>query len=75
VAFAGEAPALEIPGVSVRAHQGSMLELAFDPALIAVPALIARIAAAHPVEDIHVEEPPIEEVVARFYALHGAEEG
>ena len=30
------------------------------------------IVAAHPVDDIHVEEPLIEEVIARFYDLHGA---
>ena len=46
-----------------------------SPRRIAAPALIARIAAAHAVDDIHVEEPLIEEVIARFYDLHGAGEG
>ncbi len=40
----------------------------------AAPALIARIAAAHAVDDIHVEQPAIEEVIARFYDRHGAGE-
>ncbi len=75
VDFAGEAPALELPGVSVVARDGRQLELAFDPRATPAPDLIARIVAAHPVDDIHVAEPLIEEVIARFYDLHGAGEG
>jgi ABC-2 type transport system ATP-binding protein len=72
--FAGEAPRLAIPGVEERAREGRSLELAFDPARIAAPALIAAIAAHHPLEDIRVVQPQIEEVIARFYDLHGAGE-
>ncbi|HEX4739825.1 MAG TPA: ABC transporter ATP-binding protein [Caulobacteraceae bacterium] len=72
--FAGEAPRLAIPGVEERARDGRSLELAFDPARIAAPALIAAIAADHPLEDIRVVQPQIEEVIARFYDLHGAGE-
>ena len=74
VDFEGEAPALDWPEVRVVARDGSRLELAFDPALTPAPALIGRIVAAHPVDDIHVEEPLIEEVIARFYERHGANE-
>ena len=74
VDFEGEAPDLDWPEVRVVASQGRQLELAFDPATTPAPALIARIVAAHAVDDIHVEEPLIEEVIARFYAQHGAEE-
>jgi ABC-2 type transport system ATP-binding protein len=74
VDFEGEAPALDWPEVRVVACDGSRLELAFDPSLTPAPALIARIVAAHPVDDIHVEEPLIEEVIARFYEQHGANE-
>jgi ABC-2 type transport system ATP-binding protein len=72
--FVDEAPALDIEGVEVRARQGRSLELAFDPARLPAPALIARITADHAVDDIHVDEPAIEEVIARFYDLHGAGE-
>ena len=72
--FAGEAPRLAIPGVEERAREGRSLELAFDPARIAAPALIAAIAAEHPLEDIRLVQPQIEEVIARFYDLHGAGE-
>jgi ABC-2 type transport system ATP-binding protein len=75
VDFAGEAPSLDDADVRVVNREGRQLELAFDPRRIAAPTLIARIAAAHPVDDIHVEEPAIEEVIARFYDLHGAGEG
>jgi ABC-2 type transport system ATP-binding protein len=74
VDFAGDAPALEMADVRVVSRDGQRLELAFDPRRVTAPDLIARIVAAHPVDDIHVEEPLIEEVIARFYDLHGAGE-
>jgi ABC-2 type transport system ATP-binding protein len=61
-------------GVTVRARGERSLELAFDPAKIPTPKLIAAIAAKHAVEDVHVDEPPIEEVITRFYELHDASE-
>ena len=72
--FAGPAPELEIRGVMVRARTERSLELAFDPSKIPTPKLIAAIATEHAVEDIHVDEPAIEEVIARFYDLHDARE-
>src|SRR5580698_5775430 len=74
VDFAGEAPDLDLPGVRAVTRDGRQLELAFDPRATPAPDLIARIVAAHPVDDIHVEEPLIEEVIARFYEKHGAGE-
>ena len=74
VDFAEAAPELAMDEVRVVARDGRQLELAFDPRRLAAPALIARIVAAHAVDDIHVEEPLIEEVIARFYDLHGAAE-
>ncbi len=74
IEFAEDAPELVLPGVEVRARDGRSLELAFDPAKTSAPALIARIAAEYAVADIHVEQPAIEEVIARFYDRHGAGE-
>jgi len=74
VDFAGAAPELDMPGVEVRARTERSLELAFDPTDIPAPKLIAAIAARHAVEDVHVDEPAIEEVIARFYDLHDAHE-
>jgi ABC-2 type transport system ATP-binding protein len=75
VDFAGETPALAIDGARLISREGHSQTLAFDPRRIAPHRLISQITAAHEVEDLRLEEPPIEEVVARFYALHGAEEG
>ncbi len=72
--FADDAPQLTIPGAEERSRDGRSLELAFDPAKIPAPVLIAQITAAHAVDDIHVQQPAIEEVIARFYEQHGAAE-
>lgn len=74
VDFAGEAPVVAIDGAQLLRREGRSMELAFDPRVVGAPALIARIAAEHAVEDIRVEQPAIEEVIARFYHLHGAVE-
>jgi len=74
VDFVGEAPLIDLPGVEVRRREGRALELAFDPSMVGAAALIAAITADFAVEDIHVEQPAIEEVIARFYDLHGAAE-
>lgn len=47
---------------------GHRLTLAFDPDRISAAALISRIAAGHQVKDLFVENPPIEEIIARLYA-------
>jgi ABC-2 type transport system ATP-binding protein len=74
VDFAGEAPALSIEGVEICHREGNSLELSFDPRTVPTPELIGRITAEHDLLDIHVEQPRIEEVIARFYNLHGATE-
>ncbi|HXW82983.1 MAG TPA: hypothetical protein VEJ86_01120, partial [Candidatus Binataceae bacterium] len=74
VEFAGDAPALQIPGVAIRNREGNSLELAFEPAQVPVPDLIGRISSQYELLDLHLEEPQIEEVIARFYRLHGAAE-
>jgi ABC-2 type transport system ATP-binding protein len=61
-----------IEGAEVRARDGRTVEYAFDRARTAAHTLIARVAATHEVADMRVEDPKIEEVIARFYALHGA---
>lgn len=41
--------------------------LNFDPAIITTPEIISRITANHSITDLYVENPPIEELIARFY--------
>jgi ABC-2 type transport system ATP-binding protein len=61
-------------GIQIRNRDGRTVEFAFDRSRVAAHTLIARIAATHDVVDIRVEDPKIEEVIARFYAMHGAVE-
>jgi ABC-2 type transport system ATP-binding protein len=75
VEFSGTPATIDIPGVTARRRADRVLELGFDARALAPHSLISRIAADHDVADIHLEEPPIEELIARFYALHGAAEG
>jgi len=66
--------AFEIPGVTVRERSGRSVELSFDPRVVAAHALVAQIAARFDVEDVHLEDPPIEQVIARFYTLHALDQ-
>ncbi|SRR5579885_545050 len=72
--FPGDAPELAIPGTVIRHRDGNSIEMSFDPDAISVPELISRITSEHQLLDIHVEQPRIEEVISRFYDLHGAAE-
>jgi ABC-2 type transport system ATP-binding protein len=74
VDFAETAPALELPGVKTLVREGSSLVLSFDPAETSASSLIARVSAEQMVLDVRVERPAIEEVISRFYDLHGAVE-
>ena len=73
--FSGEAPAIDWPGVTVLSRSGATLVLSFDPSQTNIPELIARASRDQAVLDVHLERPAIEEVIARFYHLHGAAEG
>jgi ABC-2 type transport system ATP-binding protein len=73
VHFAKEIETLDVPGATVRQRQGRSVELSFDPRVMSAHRLIAHVAAEFEVEDVHLEELPIEEVIARFYALHSVD--
>ena len=70
VQFAGDVVAMDVPGTTVRHSHGRLVELSFDPQKTSAHQLIAHVAARFDVEDVHLDEPPIEEAIARFYALH-----
>ncbi len=48
-------------------REGARVYLAFDPDRVPTATLIGRIAANHPVRDLFVENPPIEEIIAELY--------
>jgi ABC-2 type transport system ATP-binding protein len=70
VDLAGEGPAPALPEAELLRREGRRVTLRFDPERIAPAALIARLAAAHPLGDISLTPPPIEEVIGRLYERH-----
>lgn len=62
-------PDVEIvaPDVRVVARGDHQVHLAFDPTRISAMDLIGRITSRYAVHDLYVENPPIEEVIARLY--------
>lgn len=62
----------EAAGVNLFAQTGQTVTLAFDPLKISAASLIRQITADYEVEDLFVENPPIEEIVAELYAKVGA---
>jgi ABC-2 type transport system ATP-binding protein len=55
------------PQATVIRREGGRVCLRFDPDRVATAALIGRLSAAYPVRDLFVQNPPIEEIIARYY--------
>jgi len=55
------------PDAEPVGRDGSQVTLKFDPEVVPAATLISRIAAKYPVRDLFVENPPIEEIIARLY--------
>ena len=55
------------PDATVIRREGHRVFLRFDPERISPAALIGRITANHAIRDLFVENPPIEEIIARLY--------
>ncbi|NJO40362.1 MAG: ATP-binding cassette domain-containing protein [Cyanobacteria bacterium CRU_2_1] len=58
-------------GVSLLSQEGRTVTLAFNPIEISAASLIRQITADFEIEDLFVENPPIEEIVAELYAKVG----
>jgi len=56
------------PDAQVIGRDGARVTLRFDPERIPAAALISRITAQYAVRDLFVENPPIEQIIARIYA-------
>jgi ABC-2 type transport system ATP-binding protein len=63
--------ALDVPGARVAEVDGRRVHLSFDPREVSAADLIARVSAAAPVRDLFVENPPIEQIIARLYRAYG----
>jgi ABC-2 type transport system ATP-binding protein len=66
------AAAIEEADATVIRRDGHRVCLAFDPQVVAPAELIRRVTSHHAIRDLFVENPPIETIVARLYAAHGA---
>ena len=62
---------VEDPEARVVERHGRRVELAFDPREVSPAQLISRITAKHAIQDLFVEHPPIERIIAELYAKHG----
>ena len=62
---------VEEPATRLVERHGRRVELAFDPRQVSPAQLISRIAAKHAIQDLFVEHPPIERIIADLYAKHG----
>ncbi len=63
-----EGEAVADPGAEVIRRDGHRVTLRFDPAAVSPADLIGRIVACHGIRDLFVQNPPIEEIIARLYA-------
>ncbi len=62
-----EADWMEDPDAEVIRRDGRRLYLRFDPERIPAAQLIARLTSRYAIQDLYVENPPIEEIIARLY--------
>ncbi|MFN3650614.1 MAG: ATP-binding cassette domain-containing protein [Armatimonadota bacterium] len=58
---------LHDPAAQEMRREGQRVSLRFDPSEVAPAELICRIAARYRVRDLFVQNPPIEEIIARLY--------
>jgi ABC-2 type transport system ATP-binding protein len=65
--FARELPPVELPGARCVRVEGPRQSFAFPAGESAAP-LVAALAAHHPLVDLSIREPAIEDVIARMYA-------
>ncbi len=59
------------PDAKVVRRDAHRVHLSFDPGVVSAAELISRITAVHPVRDLFVEDPPIEEIIAQMYGENG----
>ena len=58
---------IDEPDARVTRRDGARVHLSFDPHEISAADLIARVTSRHAIRDLYVENPPIEEMVAKLY--------
>lgn len=66
---------IEDPDATVLRQEGNQVCLRYDPEQVSTAALIARISSRYPVKDLFVQNPPIEEIIARLYTTSHSSQG
>jgi len=62
---------IRVPDASVIRQDGRRVCLAFDPQRVSPEEIIRRVTSTHTIQDLFVENPPIETIVARLYVVAG----
>lgn len=60
----------ETPGVTVMTNQDGVLVFELDQSKTPVRAVIAKLLDTYSIDDISIEDPPLEEVIGELYASH-----
>ena len=71
VELVDESDEISDPDARVTERIGRRVALSFDPESVSAAELIGRVTSAHPVRDLFVEDPPIEEIIAGIYEAEG----
>ena len=64
---------IDEPEAPVIRRDGNRVCLAFDPQQLPPAELIRRVTSRHAIRDLFVENPPIEQIIARLYATQDAQ--
>lgn len=67
----GEPEQMAFPGVELLASGGSRLKLSVDTSVTSIEQVLAHIVARCRLDDVTIEDPPMEEVIAHIYANAG----
>jgi ABC-2 type transport system ATP-binding protein len=59
------------PGVRVLKHKGYGVKLEVDTTVVPIETIIAQLLSCYSVADINVDNPPMEEIIARIYEREG----
>jgi ABC-2 type transport system ATP-binding protein len=62
------------PGVHVLKHKGYGIKLQVDTAATAIEEVVGRLLARYAIVDINVDNPPMEEIIARIYTQRESED-
>ena len=68
VDLADENSGFDDPDMEIISREKQRMVLRFDPDHISAAELISRVTATHKIKDLFIENPPIEEIIAKLYS-------